>query len=95
VPEAHTCNPAAEEVEIRKPVWVNSLRDSILKIPNTKMAGGVAQGIGPEFKPQYQGKKNQLIWGKFITTLKVIGLILSGSCSFETLLPCLMHYTRC
>jgi hypothetical protein len=25
----------------------------------------------------------------------VIGLILSGSCSFETLLPCLMHYTRC
>jgi hypothetical protein len=24
-----------------------------LKIPNTKRAGDVAQGVGPEFKPQY------------------------------------------
>jgi hypothetical protein len=28
------------------------LRELILKILNTKSAGGVTQGIGPEFKPQ-------------------------------------------
>jgi hypothetical protein len=27
------------------------------KKPSQKRAGGVAQGIGPEFKPQYRGKK--------------------------------------
>jgi hypothetical protein len=27
------------------------------KIPNTKRAGGVAQGVGSEFKPQYHKKK--------------------------------------
>jgi hypothetical protein len=27
------------------------------KIPSQKKAGGVAQGVGPEFKPQYQKKK--------------------------------------
>jgi hypothetical protein len=27
------------------------------KNPSQKRAGGVAQGIGPEFKPQYQKKK--------------------------------------
>jgi hypothetical protein len=27
--------------------------------PSQKRAGGVAQDIGPEFKPQYQGKKKE------------------------------------
>jgi hypothetical protein len=41
----------------------NSSRDPLLKKPFTKKkAGGVAQGEGPEFKPQYrktkQSKKN-------------------------------------
>jgi hypothetical protein len=31
----------------------------MLKIPNTKRAGGVAQGIGSEFKPQYHKKKKK------------------------------------
>jgi hypothetical protein len=31
----------------------NSSRDPILKNPSQKRAGGVAQGVGPEFKPQY------------------------------------------
>jgi hypothetical protein len=32
--------------------------DPISKKPITKKrAGGVAQGVGPEFKPQYHGKK--------------------------------------
>jgi hypothetical protein len=44
-----------------------------LKIPNTKRAGDVAQGVGPEFKPQYckktkkkkkKKKKNQAILPK-------------------------------
>jgi hypothetical protein len=30
-----------------------------LKIPITKRAGRVAQGEGPEFKPQYQKKKKK------------------------------------
>jgi hypothetical protein len=33
------------------------LRDPVLKIPNTKRAGGVAH-VGPEFKPQYS-KQNK------------------------------------
>jgi hypothetical protein len=30
-----------------------------LKIPNTKRAGEVAQGVGPELKPQYYKKKKK------------------------------------
>jgi hypothetical protein len=29
------------------------------KKPSQKRAGGVAQGGGPEFKPQYSGKKKK------------------------------------
>jgi hypothetical protein len=32
-----------------------------LKIPNTKRAGGVAKGVGPEFKPQYRKKKKKKV----------------------------------
>jgi hypothetical protein len=44
-----------------KPAQANSLRDPISKIPNThkKRAGGMAQGEGPEFKPQYHKKKKR------------------------------------
>jgi hypothetical protein len=31
----------------------------MLKKPNTKKAGGVAQGAGPEFKTQHQKKKKK------------------------------------
>jgi hypothetical protein len=37
----------------------NSSQEPILKIPNTKRAGGVAQGVGPEFKSEYQKKKKE------------------------------------
>jgi hypothetical protein len=33
------------------------------KYPSQKRAGGVAQGIGPEFKPQYWGKKKKNLFG--------------------------------
>jgi hypothetical protein len=42
-----------------KPVQANSLQDSISKKPFAKRAGGVAQGVGPEFKPQYHKKKKK------------------------------------
>jgi hypothetical protein len=36
------------------------LRDPVLKKnPSQKRAGGVAQGLGPEFKPQYRKKKKK------------------------------------
>jgi hypothetical protein len=53
---------ATREAEIRR-ITVQSqpgkivLQDHILKKHFTKWAGGVAQGIGPEFKPQNWKKK--------------------------------------
>jgi hypothetical protein len=53
-----------QEAEIRRiPVWsqprANSSRDPISKKKKkiTKEGGGVAQGVGPEFKPQYHTQK--------------------------------------
>jgi hypothetical protein len=40
-----------------KPAWANSSRDPISKNPSQKRAGGMAQGVGPEFKPQYHKRK--------------------------------------
>jgi hypothetical protein len=62
VPVAHTYNPSYsggnhQEDWCLKPAQANSSRDPILKIPNTKRAGRVAQGEGPEFKPQYHTQK--------------------------------------
>jgi hypothetical protein len=44
-----------------KPAQANSLRDPISKLPITKIkrAGGMAQGEGPEFKPQYCPKRKK------------------------------------
>jgi hypothetical protein len=56
---AHTCNPrysgGRDQEDLSwKPKQENSSRDPILKKnPSQKRAGGVAQGVGPEFKPQY------------------------------------------
>jgi hypothetical protein len=48
-----------EEDSGLKPAWANSLGDPFSKIPITKRAGGVAQDLGPEFKPQYLKKKER------------------------------------
>jgi hypothetical protein len=56
---AHTCNPSNtaerdQENHSSKPTQVNSSQDPISKkIHHKKRAGGVAQDLGPEFKPQY------------------------------------------
>jgi hypothetical protein len=58
----HTFNPSysggrnQEDLSL-KPGQANNSGDPISKIPITKRAGGVAQGEGPEFKPQYHKKK--------------------------------------
>jgi hypothetical protein len=61
-PVAYAYNPSYsggrdQEDYGSKAAWENSLPDPILKIPHhKKSAGGVAQGIGPEFKPQHHKK---------------------------------------
>jgi hypothetical protein len=38
-------------------------RPSLGKNPSQKRAGGMAEGVGPEFKPQHhQKKKKKLTW---------------------------------
>jgi hypothetical protein len=64
VPVAHIFNPSysgGRDQEDRglNPAQANSSLDHISKNPSQKRAGGVAQGIGPESKPQYcKEKKN-------------------------------------
>jgi hypothetical protein len=41
------------------PAQGSSSRDPVSTIPNTKMAGGVAQSVGPEFKTRYRKKKKR------------------------------------
>jgi hypothetical protein len=65
-PVAHACNPSYsggrdQEEHSLKPAWANSSQNPISKIPNTKRASGVAQGIGPEFKPRYCKRKKKIV----------------------------------
>jgi hypothetical protein len=54
---------ATQKAEIRR-IMVQSQPRQIVcetlsqKNPSQKMAGGEAQGVGPEFKPQYSKNKN-------------------------------------
>jgi hypothetical protein len=61
---AHTYNPnylggSEREDGSLKLAWANSSRDPVSKIPNTKRAGGVTQGVGSEFKPHCHQKQKQ------------------------------------
>jgi hypothetical protein len=42
-------------------IWfqIKNLKRLSRKNPSQKIAGGVAQGVGPEFKPQYLKKKKK------------------------------------
>jgi hypothetical protein len=42
-----------------KSAEANSSQDPISKNPSQKRSGGMAQGVGPEFKPQYRKKKRK------------------------------------
>jgi hypothetical protein len=52
---AHTCNPATQEAKIRRITVQSQIVHKTLsrKNPSQKRVGEVAQGVGPEFKPQY------------------------------------------
>jgi hypothetical protein len=61
----HACNPSYSggrdlEDQGSNPAWANSLWYSTGINPSQKRTGGVAQGEGPEFKPQYYKKKKVL-----------------------------------
>jgi hypothetical protein len=81
---AHACNPSYsggrdQEDHSSKPVQANSLQDPILKNLSHKRAGRVAQGLGPEFKPQYHKKKVYFL-------LLAHAIIVHGKC-FLFLIP--------
>jgi hypothetical protein len=60
---AHACNPSYsidrdQEDYGSEPAQANSWRDPISKKPTIKKRdGGVTEGVGPEFKPQYHKNK--------------------------------------
>jgi hypothetical protein len=56
--------PATQEAEIRRISIRSQPRQIVHKIlsrktPSQKRTGGVAEGVGPEFKPQYHKKKKK------------------------------------
>jgi hypothetical protein len=61
-PVAHTYDPSYsggsdQEDHSLRLAWASNLWDSVSKKPFTNKGCGVAQGVGPEFKPQYHKKK--------------------------------------
>jgi hypothetical protein len=63
----HAYNPSYSEGKDQedygsKPAQANKFARPISKISNTKRASGVAQGVGPKFKPRYWGKKKRTAW---------------------------------
>jgi hypothetical protein len=62
-PVAHACNPSYSgsrdpKDHGSKPVWAKYFTKLYLKKKTSQeRAGGMAQGVGPEFKPQYPPKK--------------------------------------
>jgi hypothetical protein len=49
MPVTHFCHSRDQDACDSKSTWANSLQDPISKNPSQKRAGGVAQGVGPEF----------------------------------------------
>jgi hypothetical protein len=65
---APTYSPSIQEAEIRKTAVQSQSRTIVREtlswqIPSQKGASGVTQGIGPEFKPQYQKNNNNWFLG--------------------------------
>jgi hypothetical protein len=63
---------ATQEAEIRRITVRSQPRQIVLetlsqKNPLHKRAGGVAQGVSPEFKSQYHKKKWQRLLGMYLT----------------------------
>jgi hypothetical protein len=66
VQEAHACNPGYSGAEIRRIAVQSQPRQIVHEtlsqkyLTQNKRIAGVAQGIGPEFKPQYCKKKKKI-----------------------------------
>jgi hypothetical protein len=63
-PVAHTCNPTSSEGRDQKdpsskPVLAKFLRPYLKNTHHKNRDGGVVQGVGPEFKPQYHKNKTK------------------------------------
>jgi hypothetical protein len=58
---AHACNPSYSGGRGQEDLsaQANSSERPYLKKPSQKRTGGVAHGLDPEFKPQYQEEKNE------------------------------------
>jgi hypothetical protein len=61
---AHTCNPHYSGGRDQEEHIGTQPREIVHKTlsqknPSQKRAGGMAQGVGPEFKPQYHKKKKK------------------------------------
>jgi hypothetical protein len=61
-PVVHSCNPSYSGGKIRRIVVRSQLRQIVYetlsqKISSQKRAGGVTQGVGPEFKHQHRKKE--------------------------------------
>jgi hypothetical protein len=54
---AHTCNLRTQRSGESR--FETSPRQTVHETLSQKRAGGVVQGIGPEFKPQYHKKKKK------------------------------------
>jgi hypothetical protein len=62
---AHTCNSSysrGRDQEDRgwMPTRANNPQDPTSKKTHHKKSGGLAQGVGPEFKPQYYKEKKKV-----------------------------------
>jgi hypothetical protein len=57
-----------------KPAQGNSLQDPISKNPSKNRAGGVAQGEGPEFKPQNWKKKVLSFYSQILEIYSILKL---------------------
>jgi hypothetical protein len=65
-PVAHACNPTYSGGRDQKTEVQSQPRQIVHKTlcrkkKSPKRAGGVAQGVGPEFKPQYCQKKKKIL----------------------------------
>jgi hypothetical protein len=79
---AHACNPSYSEGRDQEDQGLKNFQSPFLKkkkkITHThkksqKRSGGVAQGSGPEFKPQYHKKKKNLAFLNDIIQCQISG----------------------
>jgi hypothetical protein len=57
------------------------MRTYLKENPSQKRAGGMAQGVGPEFKPQYWKKKKKDVLAKWVQINKYLNVYLKRTAS--------------